>query len=367
MTNITFNWDNWVDSSTVAYSSQQSNFPASNIIHRWATRSWRSRYGAGTGWGRFVIESGVNDALDFNEGGGELNATITAGTYTADTLAAEIKIQLDAEGGDTYTVTYSSSTNKFTIASDGSTFELMWDSGTNTATTIGSSIGFSVTADDTGALTYTADNIAIHTEEWIVSDLGSAKAVWSVCLKKFNFSASAVVKIQANATNVWSSPSVNVTLSLVQDLKTHYFTSAQTYRYWRIYIQDAANDDGYIELGRVFIGPYLSPTKNINKNYSTNYADPSDSIMSDGGQISNNLKTKYRQFTFKFDFMSAADLALMVTMWNAVGHTKGFFFTLDRDNNDTTSYYAMYSQSMTVNHLARESLYEVSIHIEELR
>jgi hypothetical protein len=105
-----------------------------------------------------LVSAGVNDAIDFDDGGGEENATITAKLYKDPIeLAAEIQSKMDALTADTITCSYSSTTGKFTIASDGVTFSLLWNTGTNTATTIGSDLGFTI-ADGTGAVTYTSDS-----------------------------------------------------------------------------------------------------------------------------------------------------------------------------------------------------------------
>jgi hypothetical protein len=106
-----------------------------------------------------TITASSNDAIDFNDGGGEENATLTAKTYNnPHDLAREIASQMNALTTDTITVTYSNTTGKFTIASDGGTLSLLWNTGTNTATTSGASFGFSVAADDTGATSYVGDN-----------------------------------------------------------------------------------------------------------------------------------------------------------------------------------------------------------------
>jgi hypothetical protein len=118
----------------------------------------------------FVIDSN-NKYLDFNIGGGELNATVSEGTYAqsgnsqadSGTLCEAIyNAIVAAEGVGTYTVTYSDSTNKFTITRSAGTFNILWKTGThgsdNTDTHIGTLIGFDDTADDTGSLSYTSDN-----------------------------------------------------------------------------------------------------------------------------------------------------------------------------------------------------------------
>lgn len=112
-----------------------------------------------------VIVTASNDHMDFSDDGiGQENVTVTQGIYkTPKELADAIATAMNAATADTITVTYNSSganAGKFTIASDGSTLNLLWNTGTNTANTIGGLLGFAVAADDTGSLTYTGDNAA---------------------------------------------------------------------------------------------------------------------------------------------------------------------------------------------------------------
>lgn len=109
------------------------------------------------GYDEFVVVTGENDALDFNEGGSEFNATLDSGTYTADDLATEIDTQLTAEGAGSYAIAFNPITAKFTLTKSAGTFQLLWSSGTNTATSIGDTIGFLTTSNDTGSTAYTAD------------------------------------------------------------------------------------------------------------------------------------------------------------------------------------------------------------------
>lgn len=99
--------------------------------------------------------------IDFTSDNGTFAATVTAQWYKnphdlADAIAAALAAQDSAE---TYTCTYSNSTGKFTIAtSTSAVLTLLWNTGANTANTIGDKIGFSVAADDSGAQTYTSDD-----------------------------------------------------------------------------------------------------------------------------------------------------------------------------------------------------------------
>lgn len=98
-----------------------------------------------------------NNKLDFNDGGAQ-SVTIAAKTYKDPyELAAAIQTAMDAASTDTITCTYSDTTQKFTITSNGATLSLLFLTGPNTAQTIATKLGFLV-ADYSAALTYTSDN-----------------------------------------------------------------------------------------------------------------------------------------------------------------------------------------------------------------
>lgn len=89
--------------------------------------------------------------LDFTDDDGTFAAIIPTGWYKDPSdLADAIKTAMDtANAGETHTCTYSSSTGKFTIKSTGTLLTLKFATGTNTANTIATKIGFTV-ADKSG-------------------------------------------------------------------------------------------------------------------------------------------------------------------------------------------------------------------------
>lgn len=107
-----------------------------------------------------IVIASADRYLDFTDDDGTAAAIVPAGTYKdPHQLAAAIETAMNDKTTETFTVTYSNTTGKFTIATaTSSVFSILWQSGTNTANTIGDKIGFSVAANDTGALTYTSDN-----------------------------------------------------------------------------------------------------------------------------------------------------------------------------------------------------------------
>src|SRR3990167_2966933 len=123
-----------------------------------------------------------NKHLNFTEGTtGDATATIPEGIYDADALADEIEDQMnDAATDNTYTVTYSRTTLKFTIAraTGSATIGLEWNTGANTATTIGTLLAFTVSADDTGATSYSSDT-TVARSTWLAErrQVGTARVV----------------------------------------------------------------------------------------------------------------------------------------------------------------------------------------------
>lgn len=71
-----------------------------------------------------------------------------------------------------------------------------------------------------------------------------------------NFTNAATITIQGNNTDAWGAPSFSESVTWREGTIYHAFNEA-TYNYWRLYVDDAANPDGKLEIGRVFMGTYL--------------------------------------------------------------------------------------------------------------
>lgn len=94
-----------------------------------------------------------NCYIDFDEGGSELTAVLTLGTYSLTDYLVEVKRAMEAVGALTYTVSVARATRLITISA-GSNFSLLTTSGTNALFSAYSMIGFSG-SNKTGANNYT--------------------------------------------------------------------------------------------------------------------------------------------------------------------------------------------------------------------
>jgi hypothetical protein len=98
--------------------------------------------------------------LDITDDSGTFAVSVAERIYeTPIDLADAILAALVAASPETYTVVFSNSTGKFTIASSTSAvLSILWNTGANAANSIGAKIGFLVAADDTGSTSYLSDN-----------------------------------------------------------------------------------------------------------------------------------------------------------------------------------------------------------------
>lgn len=79
-----------------------------------------------------ITVGATNNKIDFDEGGGELTATLSSGDYSLATLITEIQTQMDTVGANTYTVTRNTTTESINVASTGNV-TLLPATGTNAA------------------------------------------------------------------------------------------------------------------------------------------------------------------------------------------------------------------------------------------
>jgi hypothetical protein len=110
----------------------------------------------------------ANRSLDFKSsmGGPEKQATLRVGLYSLTALAQEVaRAMSDADGGaNIYTVSVDrtiggGAQNRVTIETDGAYLDLLFATGTRTASTCATLLGFNVT-DRTGATSYNGNNTA---------------------------------------------------------------------------------------------------------------------------------------------------------------------------------------------------------------
>ncbi|MGO4380378.1 hypothetical protein [Pseudoduganella sp. RAF53_2] len=84
----------------------------------------------------------------------------------------------------------------------------------------------------------------------------------------------------------------------------HILPSSRLARYWRITMSDPTNTDGYVQLGRVFIGPVWQPTYNYARGSSLTFETKTDVQEALGGAEYFQERKPYRVTKFSLEHLT---------------------------------------------------------------
>lgn len=329
--------ENYLETATQTYSSQQTLMPASNVIPG-SRRShvWRSN-------GYWVVTSANKGIVLRTTVGIDQTVNIAEATYTSDSsFLTAVKAALDSEAyGATFTVTRDTTTNAIKMTSDlGGTSTIFSLMCTNASFTSASLLGFSTVSDLTGAATYTADTVKLHSYEWIKWDLGTSANPTAFCLiglrnSAFKLSATATIKLQGSTTDSWTSPEYDQTLTYSEFgvgifSTTGLHTSAL--RYWRLYIEDKSNAYGYVEISKVFLGEGLDLTRgSVQYPLRTNMVDYGEKFISRGGVTFHDSVQLTETIELNWNGLTKSEKDDMEDFVRLAGMSESFFLMMDPD------------------------------------
>lgn len=229
---------------------------------------------------------------------------------------------------------------------------------------------------------YPIDNIRhpFRTKPWkstglednIVWDFSTPTTITCVSLINHNIVDGSTVKIQGNASDSWTSPSVNETLTYDADIMVKYFVGG-AYRFWRLYISQTTSEatyydgiythdgtrtyspgliDSYISLGRVMLGTYWQPTKTFNLEWQDGKEDLSSIMGSIDGQDYADVRGQREVINLNISYAPTADKASLKSMFTSTGVHNNVTLTLDDDNPLSTTYYGRFVSSIPItNHV----------------
>jgi len=209
------------------------------------------------------------------------------------------------------------------------------------------------------------------TAEWIKVDLTTAQNIKALVINNHNFTGAATLKIQAHADDAhWGAPDLDDTLAITDGKVVKFWSSNQSYRWWRISIEDAANPDTYIKIGHVFLGSYFEPAVNY-QHRTVTLTDPSIVKMSTGGQISVNEKTHYKTISYSFPSLTEAEVVTLKSIFDEVGISKCWYICQNAGHSDgayTVTFYVRNTNSWEISPLHPAIVYEkLAITVETQR
>ena len=187
--------------------------------------------------------------------------------------------------------------------------------------------------------------------KWNIGATAGAVGLKATIFLYHNFTAAADIDLYAHDTDlgddpaVWAAHGDTLKVSLVygtdwnSSLLCKYWSSAQTYRWWLLSVDDP-DGDGYLRLGRAYADPAgFAPTRTYST-YSHSKIDPSPVIHSIGGQINATERESYEVWRYGFLGLTDANVTSLTSIFDDyVGKTTPFFICRNPASALTTTNY----------------------------
>lgn len=164
-----------------------------------------------------------------------------------------------------------------------------------------------------------ADALAASTK--FEADLAAAQTVGMVALSGVNFTSAATIRVRGGSVaglasgvlydsgtvNVWPT-GTDATLLAKHNRWTPILSfTAVSARYWLIEITDTANADGYVQIGRVFLGPTFSPTWNASYGARLRWVNRNVRDETESGVLYTSRRPAYRETVFELEHLTRAE------------------------------------------------------------
>jgi len=143
-------------------------------------------------------------------------------------------------------------------------------------------------------------------------DMGSATAIDFVSLIGHNGQGTVTVKAgTTSAVTNYTSGALNLITGTDCNYDRNCFAAkiaTQTYRYWRLEINDTGNPDGYFQAGRVYLSKVFQPAVNASYGFKEGYLDRSRNQRTISGGVSSVSRTPLRTCEWSLDFLSESEM-----------------------------------------------------------
>jgi hypothetical protein len=114
--------------------------------------------------------------------------------------------------------------------------------------------------------------------------------------------------LEWESDNYWSGQYTEEEISGYTTALVHILPSLKVARYWRIEFDDTSNSDGYVQCGRVFIGPTWEPEENVaNGAAQLGWETKTDVQEALGGAEYFQRRTPFRVSRFTMDILSESE------------------------------------------------------------
>ena len=137
------------------------------------------------------------------------------------------------------------------------------------------------------------------------------------------------LQLQGNATDEWSAPSVDVTVTVDQSkrLAFYLFPATQSYRFWRI----TGTGSSVFEMSNAFLGTKYVPTCNFDYGLAFGSIDLSTVEKNRYGQRFSDKVGKQVTFSAQLNYFDKDEMDNLTAFFSYVGITEPWWMIVDPD------------------------------------
>lgn len=140
----------------------------------------------------------------------------------------------------------------------------------------------------------------------------------------------ATIKIEGNASPSFGSPLFSATVSLDNESQviSHFLTTAESHRYWRLFIDDPGNPYGGVEVSKFVVGK-AEKFDGVTRGFKWSNIDASNTQRTPFGQQYSDILPTRKRVQFELPVESFDNMERLLEFYQAVGITESFLFSLD--------------------------------------
>ena len=166
------------------------------------------------------------------------------------------------------------------------------------------------------------------TSQTVIIDLGSAINISTAAIISHNFTSNVSITIEGNTTNSWPG-ATSKTIIYNAGMLLNFFTPV-SYEWWRFTISDPTNTLGYLSLGRLWLGDYITIDPSSLIDFSVIKKRSDRVIHGRGQQKFANKGSTWKEFNLSFPPTEYAMIDSICTMYDTIGnHTSCIFCNFD--------------------------------------
>lgn len=211
--------------------------------------------------------------------------------------------------------------------------------------------------------------------EWIIANLGSAKAVQGFVLENMNLTAGATVELGGHASDPTAIGAgattyhLHITVTAAMVLAKRIIVklaAAQTYQWWRLLLTDAGNGAGYLAAARAYLGPVFEPAGWGHGGPWTRVRESGSQVSySQGGQASAVIGPKYWVYDLPISILGQSDADAYAAIDDECGIDTPLWICRDSTVEVASAVYGLFLEHTPFPSVVSGTLWETTLKFRE--